>query len=304
MELDNVTKLILEYDSRLLKRYKKSVASNFKCNSNTAQILSERQYYILYIIKYKNIDTITGIAKYLSLSKANLSILTSKMEVSGLVVRNKLSQKDSRVANIVITEKGNMVFDNFRENAFKDIKELIDGEVFKEFDIYSLITELKKFLDIDKEIVHKEDIFLMIFIKLNYFLNNVHLRFVKENDINISVAELKIIKTIALFENINFEIITEALALSYSTVSLQVKSLESKGIVNKVKCKDDGRITYIDLTQKGQDIINMFYSCKKALIKEMFLNKSEEEIIRISKVFCDLIKLFDYIENIYNVRKS
>lgn len=292
MDKEEVIRLLFEYDNKILKIYKKNISNNFKKNSNTKFLLSERQYYILYIILYKNINTTTDIAKYLSLSKANISILTTKMEEKGYLLRNKSVDKDSRVTILTVTELGEKTFENSKERISKEVKIFLDKNVDKDFNFYDIALELVNILGINEHFENRENFMILIFIRLHTFIQEVYAKFIKENNIDLSSAEIKIINTISLFNNVNFEILAESMALSYSTLSLQAKSLDEKGYIEKVKSKDDGRVTYLVLTGKGEEISLNFNQCKRLLIVEKLDTKTQKEINDIGKLANKLVEIF------------
>ncbi len=295
----DMLKLVLESDSRIMRFYKETILLNFKKNSKDSNYLSARQFYILHIISYKKIKTITEISRYLNLSKANISILTTKLEEAGYVTRSKQKDVDSRVSNLEVTPLGH---DVYNETAIK-VGGLLTERIQKFEDGYpgfiKILFDLKKALLLDQSIEEPESIMLLGFIRLENIYEDIYSRVLADIDIKISIAEIKIIKILSELEHVNFEILTHYMALSYSTLSLQVKSLVDRGFINKVKSKDDGRVTYLELTDLGKKI-DMFYDNKKEEALEDFLsNYTDEEINFAIVTFNTLFKVMEIVEPVW-----
>ncbi len=293
---NDMLNLVLESDSRIMRFYKETILLNFKKNSKDSNELSSRQFFILYLILYKDVKTITEISKYLSLSKANISILTSKLEDAGYVVRNKQKELDSRVATLEVTDLGMKVYKKTSIRVEKLLVERIqkyeDG--FPGFT--NLLYDFRKALLLDDTIEEPEAIMLLGFIKLESLYEDINNRILSDINVKISIAEIKIIKILAELENVNFEVLTHYSALSYSTLSLQVKSLVERGFVTKIKSQDDARITYLKLTELGKSV-EVFYNDKKGeALADFLLGYTEEEIVFAAKTFSILFKAMDTVE--------
>ncbi len=294
MKLEEVIDLILKYEDRMLKQYRENILNNFRKNSKSEQILSERQYFIIYIILYKDINTITDIANYLSLSKANISILTSKLEDSGFIVRDKKQSLDSRVSIIKVTEEGEKSFREIRKRLSETIRKKFEEYDEVNLDLRETVNNLKRVTNIDQETENIEDVLLLVSMKLNNIFEEIYHSIIKLYDYELSVAEFKIIKTVALLEQrTNFEVLTEVMSLSYSTLSLQVKGLEKKDFISKVKSFDDGRVTYVSLTEKGLEVYETFIKQKYETVKNRLSHKSNSEILDFVEVFNSLFKIMD-----------
>ncbi len=296
MELEKVIDLIIKYEDKLLKHYRESLLTNFKKNSKSSQPLSERQYFILYVILYKEINTITDIAHYLNLSKANISILASKLEDNNYITRDKNSNVDSRVSTLVVTELGKNVFENARSQLALTVRNKIEQYKDTNIDLLDIFINLKRVVNIEEEINAAEDMFLLISMKINNIFEDVYTNIIKNKKLNLSVAEFKIIKTLDMLEKANFELLTEVMCLSYSTLSLQVKGLEKKGYISKEKCFDDGRVTFLTLTSSGQEVCNIFNKEKYTRITSRLSYKTKEEISDLVNVFNSLFIVLDALD--------
>ncbi len=296
---NDLFKLVLESDSRILRFYKETILANFKKNSKDNNALSARQFFIMFIILFKDVTTITEISKYLKLSKANISILTSKLEDVGYVTRNKQKDIDSRVSTLEVTELGRRVYDETNDKVTKLLVERIqkyeDG--FPGFT--NLLFDFKKALKIDESINEPEAILLLGFIRLGDIYEDIDNRILADRDDKISIAEIKIIKLLSELENVNFEVLTHYLSLSYSTLSLQVKALVDRGYINKVKSKDDGRVTYLELTDTGKQIGEFYESKKSEALAEYLSDYTTDELNFAAETFSTLFKAMEIVEPVW-----
>ncbi len=296
---NEVFSLILESDNRILRFYKETILLHFKKNSKDNNILSARQFFILYIILYRNVNTITDISKYLKLSKANISILVSKLESGGFVSRNKQMDIDSRISTIKVTDLGLEIYNE----TSVIVGGLLSEQIHKYEDGFQgfidLLFDLKKCLRIDESIEEPEVVLMLGFTKLDSIYEDVYNRILAQTTIKISIAEIKIIKILNDLSEVNFEMLTRYTVLSYSTVSLQVKALEARGFITKVKSREDGRVTYLELTDKGKEI-NDFYENKKGeIIVEYLKDFTNEDINFLISTFKKLFTALDVVEPIW-----
>ncbi len=63
-----------------------------------------------------------------------------------------------------------------------------------------------------------------------------------------------------------------------STVTIMIKTLEKHGYIQKQKCQNDGRVSYISLTKRGKEIENDFMEVTENGINKMFASIGENEI--------------------------
>ncbi len=299
MQQNEIFGLVLESDNRILRFYKETVLLHFKKNSKDNNILSARQFFILYIIIFRKVNTITEISKYMKLSKANISILTTKLEEAGFVARNKQQDLDSRVSTLEVTELGAKVYNETNDIIVKLVNEKIEKYENGFEGFVDLLFDLKKCLDIDESINDPGAIMLIGFLNLDSIFEDVYNRILTEASSKISIAEIKIIRILSNFKDVNFEILTRHTALSYSTLSLQVKSLVERGFITKIKSKEDGRITYLKLTDLGYEVDEFYEKIKDDVIKAYLADKSKEQIDLAVKTFTSLINALDAVEPVW-----
>ncbi len=181
--------LINQMDISLMKFSKNILSSGFKKNSNSSCNISERQFHILYMIKNRNINTTSTLAKFFDLSKSNISIIVSKLEA--LDCLRKIydnDKKDGRNVFFEVTEKGNEYLELHISKLESErsiyFSKFITEEIQKEF--YEIITLVCNYCDIE---VNKDKIFetiLLLNIIIKTYVKNVFSEVLKELDLNIS----------------------------------------------------------------------------------------------------------------------
>lgn len=87
-------------------------------------------------------------------------------------------------------------------------------------------------------------------------------------------------------------VIADKLMLNISTASRQVGTLESKEYIKRFPDPDNGRISLIQLTNEGQEILNIVQKARAHFYSEILQNWSkpelkqlEENLIRLNKDF-------------------
>lgn len=296
MYLDDVFEIILENDNKLLRYYRHKILNNFKKNSKSTPTLSERQYCIMYLIIYRNINKVTELAQFMDLSKANISILVSKLVDNKFLVRQKNEDSDSRVTILAATDEGRDAFNQIRECLVVDVNILIDkGNSFE-----NVVLEFAKILEnifyIDTKPDNIQDFIIFVAIRINRYYENMYSNLIKQNGLDLSVSEIRIIKTLGLNGSLNFEALADVMGISDSTLSLQVKNLQDRDYITKQKSEIDGRIMYLTLSENGIDINNRLKTYKREIIHKRLEKKTELEFMNVQKTLLDIFSLFDSFE--------
>lgn len=91
--------------------------------------------------------------------------------------------------------------------------------------------------------------------------------------------------------------IARDLGVNKSAVTLKIKELEEKGLVRRVKCEADKRISYLQLTEKAQMIYQDCDTLLQQAIIQAEQNFSTEEIssfIKVTEFFCEFYRKLNY----------
>ncbi len=93
----------------------------------------------------------------------------------------------------------------------------------------------------------------------------------------------------ALYDNggkLSMQEIGKLIGKDKSTITPLVNKLEKLGYVKKVKCKEDKRVTYVVIVEKGKEIEYKFNEISGEVYAAAYKNFSEEE----REVFLKLLK--------------
>jgi len=96
-------------------------------------------------------------------------------------------------------------------------------------------------------------------------------------DINITGSEQPFIMTIHLHEGVSQEFLSSFLNIDKASTARVIQSLINKGLVEKVRCKEDKRQNKIYLTERGQDLIYPIYSVLDSWVGILTADMTKEE---------------------------
>jgi DNA-binding MarR family transcriptional regulator len=75
-----------------------------------------------------------------------------------------------------------------------------------------------------------------------------------------------------------------------STVTGMVNTLERHGYVRKAPCKHDGRVVYVELTEKGEALRADFSEISESLVATVYGQMSRKDRESLSRLLCQLEK--------------
>jgi len=117
----------------------------------------------------------------------------------------------------------------------------------------------------------------------------------KEKDLDDLVPSYGNILTV-LYDNggkLSMKEIGELIGKDKSTVTPLVNKLLRLGYINKEKCKEDRRVTYVKITNKGKEIENKFNDISKEVYSTAYKGFSVEEKELLLKLLKKLNNNFD-----------
>jgi len=117
----------------------------------------------------------------------------------------------------------------------------------------------------------------------------------KEKDLNDLVPSYGNILTV-LYDNdgkLSMKEIGQLIGKDKSTVTPLVNKLLRLGYIKKEKCKEDRRITYVKITEKGKEIENKFNDISKEVYSTAYKGFSVEEKEELLKLLKKLNNNFD-----------
>lgn len=115
------------------------------------------------------------------------------------------------------------------------------------------------------------------------------------NDLNMSeltLRQIEYIKKIGKYEYITISELADILDLSKPTITQMVKKFEKLDCVYKKQCKEDGRVQYIYLTDRGRHIAEFEDLTIRKLIEKIMSDIDEKEI----DVLINILVKVNYIE--------
>ncbi len=86
--------------------------------------------------------------------------------------------------------------------------------------------------------------------------------------------------------------ISQMISRNKSTTTQLVDKLVKGGYVVKTRCKSDGRVSYVALTQKGKDIQPIFLTISAELIENAYKNFLPDEIDNLLRLLKKLSNNF------------
>lgn len=102
----------------------------------------------------------------------------------------------------------------------------------------------------------------------------------------LMLSELEIDRPLAINE------LADKLLLNLSTASRQVATLESKRYVKRFPDKNNGRISLIDLTEDGQEVLKKVQKARYEVYADVLKNWTDTELIHLEKSLVHLNKDF------------
>lgn len=115
--------------------------------------------------------------------------------------------------------------------------------------------------------------------KLSTFMENFKKKILSGDLKNFTLRQLYYIELINKNEDISISELAKMLDVKKSTVSIAINQLIDQDIITKIQSSADKRQFFLQLTSKGEDIMEMHMQVHKNAIKQILeiLNPSEVE---------------------------
>ncbi|MTI66758.1 MAG: MarR family transcriptional regulator [Firmicutes bacterium] len=108
--------------------------------------------------------------------------------------------------------------------------------------------------------------------KLNHSIKN------EFKETNLTVPQIMVIKTLSKNKRLKVSEISKEISLVNSTVSGIIDRLQKQDIVKRVRSKKDRRIVYIELSNKGEELIKKYRHIINNFFNNIFSNSSKEDM--------------------------
>lgn len=120
--------------------------------------------------------------------------------------------------------------------------------------------------------------------KLNELMRKFQIQLLSGDLKQYTLRQLYYIELINKNEGISVSEISKILDVKKSTVSIAINQLIELGIVNKIQSNTDKRFYYLQLTQKGKDIMEMHKQVHKNTIRKILKILDQEEVENFIKI--------------------
>ncbi|MFV0440110.1 MAG: MarR family winged helix-turn-helix transcriptional regulator [Lachnospirales bacterium] len=289
---ENLRNVILELEVNVNNLCKKVYQKDFKKNSKSKNLISERQFSILYLISRKKINTTSTIADELSLSRSNISIIVSKLETLGYVEKHQSDvEGDGRNVFFEITKNGEKILRKqirlLEEHFFSKLKSQNNKEIALE------IIEIGKLFGVVYKIkgkVNRFDNLILIILKITQYFDRKSEMAISTLDFDLSVNESKLLGMLDLGVN-TIEELSENSGTTSSALSTQISNLMEKGYVDKIVDSNDKRRKYLYLTDNAiKAIKEIRKELTNSIISDIETYDKEEQVV--------IYTIIDKIDNV------
>jgi len=120
--------------------------------------------------------------------------------------------------------------------------------------------------------------------KLSELMNKFQIQLLSGDLKQYTLRQLYYIELINKNEGISVSEISKILDVKKSTVSIAINQLIELGIVNKIQSNTDKRFYYLQLTQKGKDIMKIHKQVHQNTIKKIIKILDPEEVENFIKI--------------------
>ena len=101
----------------------------------------------------------------------------------------------------------------------------------------------------------------------------------------MTVKQINYLKIIDNYDNMTFSKLAEITKITKPSVTDLINKLQGLGCIYKEKCAEDGRVSYIRLTEKGINIARYENTAVNNLIDRMMKSLNNEEVKKLIKIF-------------------
>lgn len=108
----------------------------------------------------------------------------------------------------------------------------------------------------------------------------------KKRGITLSYSHMRIIIILHFNKKLSMKELTEKLGRDKSTVTALVNKLEAEGYLKKTVCCKDKRITYLQLKEKSQEIVDTLFEVSEIFhekVKSIIGQEDTETLYKISQ---------------------
>jgi len=101
----------------------------------------------------------------------------------------------------------------------------------------------------------------------------------------MTVKQINYLKIIDKYDNMTFSQLAEIAKITKPSVTDLINKLQGLGCIYKEKCAEDGRVSYIRLSEKGINIARHEKTAVENLIDRLMKSLNNEEVNELIKIF-------------------
>ncbi len=292
---EELIEILKEINVSMVNIFKLSTSTGFKKNSKSEVAISERQFHILYAMNKRNINTTSTLAEFFDLSKANISIIVSKLEASGHITKDQNKENsDGRNVFFQITEKGLEDLEKHKQLVISNANDhflylLTDQE---KLELLQIAIKLSGLVKVKFDFNDSFESMAILMMSLRKYLNTVLDKSVINSKLDISNNDFLLLHMMSVSNN-SLENISVATGISNSALSTQINSLLDRGYVYKEIDKKDKRKKYFYLCEEKLPLIDQIIDEQIKILIEDIKNTTKEE----QETILEIIVGFRYIMN-------
>ncbi len=277
---EELGELLKEINISLINMFKLSTSTGFKKNSKSEIAISERQFQILYAMNKRNINTTSSLAEFFELSKANISIIVSKLEASGHITKEQSKENtDGRNVFFQITEKGLEDLETHKQlvitNANDHFLYLLNDQ--EKLQLLQIAIKLSGLIKTTFDFSDSFESMVILMSALKKYMGTVLDKSVINSKLEISSNEFMLLHMMCVSNN-SLENISLATGISNSALSTQINSLLDRGYVYKETDKKDKRKKYFYVYDEKLPLIDKIVDEQiKIIIEDIKTTTLEEQ---------------------------
>ncbi|TQR14239.1 MarR family winged helix-turn-helix transcriptional regulator [Psychrobacillus soli] len=106
------------------------------------------------------------------------------------------------------------------------------------------------------------------------------------NNYNMHTSEFMVLEALYSKGKQTVRQISDAVLINSGSITYVMDKLEAKGLLERIDCKEDRRVVYIQITDEGKKLMDEIFPKHQLVIEDIFSCITDQE----KEVFIDLLK--------------
>ncbi|MFJ7969956.1 MarR family winged helix-turn-helix transcriptional regulator [Psychrobacillus sp. NPDC096389] len=106
------------------------------------------------------------------------------------------------------------------------------------------------------------------------------------NNYNMHMSEFMVLEALYSKGKQTVRQISDAVLINSGSITYVMDKLETKGLLERIDCKEDRRVVYIQITAEGKKLMDEIFPKHQLVIEDIFSCITDQE----KEVFIDLLK--------------